>query len=216
MKALIIGATGATGKALTQQLLLDADYTEVVIFVRRPVALTHEKLTVHIVDFDKPEIWADSVRGDVLYSCLGTTLKQAGSRPNQWKIDHDYPLAAAQTARRNAVPYHVLISSDHANPDSRLFYYRMKGKLEQEVTELDFPQSVIVRPPLLKRPNTDRTGERITEILLENANKIGLFKSARPMPTETLATAMRQAVKLGKSGIIGKQALWRLADITNH
>ena len=33
MKALIIGATGATGKDLVQVLLQDQDYTELVLFV---------------------------------------------------------------------------------------------------------------------------------------------------------------------------------------
>ena len=80
MKALIIGATGATGKDLLSQLLADDTYAEVHCFVRKPLALTHPKLHAHVVDFDTPEAWADLVRGDVAFSCLGTTLAVAGSK----------------------------------------------------------------------------------------------------------------------------------------
>ena len=54
MKALIIGATGATGKDLVQILLNDPDYTAVIIFVRRSSAIIHPKLTEIITDFDNP------------------------------------------------------------------------------------------------------------------------------------------------------------------
>ena len=80
MQALILGATGATGQALTQQLLADARFQSVAVFARRDLALAHDKLTTHIVDFRQPETWQDKVRGDVLFSCLGTTIKAAGSQ----------------------------------------------------------------------------------------------------------------------------------------
>ena len=80
MKALVIGATGATGKDLVDQLLNDQDYKEVEVFVRNPLNIENSKLTTHIVDFEKPEEWKDLVKGDVAFSCLGTTLKNAGSK----------------------------------------------------------------------------------------------------------------------------------------
>jgi hypothetical protein len=51
--------------------------------------LQHKKLKVYIIDFDKPNQWKHLVKGDVLFSCLGTTLKAAGSKQAQWKIDYD-------------------------------------------------------------------------------------------------------------------------------
>ena len=80
MKALIIGATGATGKDLVDILLNDSDYKEVVIFVRRHTGINHPKLVEVLTDFDQPEKVASSINGDVLFSCLGTTLKAAGSK----------------------------------------------------------------------------------------------------------------------------------------
>jgi dTDP-4-dehydrorhamnose reductase len=55
MKALVIGATGATGKDLVQQLLNDKDFEAVDIFVRKPIDIQNDKLNVHVVNFEKPE-----------------------------------------------------------------------------------------------------------------------------------------------------------------
>ena len=85
MKALVIGATGATGRDLVNQLLTDKDYDEVNVFVRRPLTVESPKLKTHIVDFEKPEEWKDLVDGDVAFSCLGTTLKDAGSKDHSEK-----------------------------------------------------------------------------------------------------------------------------------
>ena len=87
MKALIIGATGATGKDLVTQLLADDTYSEIHSFVRKPMSISHPKLHAHVVDFETPEAWADLVRGDVAFSCLGTTLAVAGSKDAQWQLE---------------------------------------------------------------------------------------------------------------------------------
>jgi uncharacterized protein YbjT (DUF2867 family) len=83
MKALLVGATGATGKDLLDELLKDDSIQQVDIFVRRELAIVHKKLTIHLIDFDKPEQWNYLVKGDLLFSCLGTTLKAAGSKEAQ-------------------------------------------------------------------------------------------------------------------------------------
>src|SRR5215213_8400607 len=147
MHALLIGATGATGKDLLQLLLNDGAFHRVDIFVRRRLDVQHEKLKVHIIDFDKPAQWSQLVKGDVLFSCLGTTLKAAGSKEAQWKIDYDYQYDFAKAARENGVDNYVLVSSSGASPDSLLFYPRMKGQLESAVTSLGFAKLSIFNPP---------------------------------------------------------------------
>ncbi|MEO6547781.1 MAG: NAD(P)H-binding protein [Ferruginibacter sp.] len=92
MKAIIIGATGATGKDLANVLLQDPFYSEVVIFVRHSSGIAHSKLKVIITDFDKLEDVAEFINGDVLFSCLGTTKKVAGTKEKQWHIDYEIPL----------------------------------------------------------------------------------------------------------------------------
>lgn len=80
MKALIIRATGATGKDLVNVLLQDPAYEKVVVFVRRAGGITHPKLTEVLTDFDNLEAVAGAITGDAWFSCLGTTLKTAGSK----------------------------------------------------------------------------------------------------------------------------------------
>lgn len=79
MKALVIGATGAVGKDLVEQLLRDEAYERVDVFVRREVGIASPKLVPHVVDFDHPERWSELLTGDVLFSCLGTTIKAAAA-----------------------------------------------------------------------------------------------------------------------------------------
>ena len=177
MQALILGATGATGQTLTQQLLADARFQSVTVFARRELALAHDKLTTHIVDFRQPETWQDKVRGDVLFSCLGTTIKAAGSQEAMWAIDHDLQLAFAQAAQRNGVPRYVLVSAQMADANARAFYLRMKGVLEQAVTALGFAHTAILRPPMLLRPDSDRAGEIWVVKALAMFNALGLLRA---------------------------------------
>jgi uncharacterized protein YbjT (DUF2867 family) len=201
MHALIIGATGATGRDLLEQLLADPEFNKVDIFVRKETGVKHEKLQSHIIDFNEPSQWRHLVKGDVLFSCLGTTLKIAGSKEAQWKIDHDYQYHFAQAAKANNVPQLVLVSADMASPDSRLFYSRMKGQLEEEVKALNFERLDIFNPPLLIRKNTDRGGERMAKTILGIFNSLGLFRSQKPLPTEELAKAMIKVAKMKTPGI---------------
>jgi uncharacterized protein YbjT (DUF2867 family) len=201
MHALLIGATGATGADLLDLLLQDDDFHRVDVFVRRDIDSSHEKLNVHVIDFEKPEQWKHLVKGDVLFSCLGTTLKAAGSKEAQWKIDHDYQYEFAKAARENGVDNYVLVSSSGASPDSLLFYPRMKGQLEAAVRSLGFARLSIFNPPILERKNTDRTGEVIGLKVIRFLNQLGLFQSQKPMPTEILAQALVNSAKATDNGV---------------
>ena len=194
MKALIIGATGATGKDLVTQLLADDTYNEVHCFVRKPLALTHPKLHAHVVNFETPEAWADLLQGDVAFSCLGTTLAVAGTKEAQWRVDYDYQYAFAQQCKANGVPTFVLVSAAGAKEQSKLFYNAMKGQLEDDVKVLGFSCLLIFQPSILIRSNSDRSGENFTVKAFKFLNKLGILKRYRPMPTEILAEKMLSAV----------------------
>ncbi|WP_455005453.1 NAD(P)H-binding protein [Capnocytophaga gingivalis] len=201
MKALIIGATGATGKDLVTQLLADDTYSEVHCFVRKPLALTHHKLHSHVVDFDTPEAWSDLLHGDVAFSCLGTTLAVAGSKEAQWRVDYDYQYAFAQQCKANGVPTFVLVSAAMANAQSKVFYNRMKGQLEDAVKAFEFTRLLIFQPSILIRSNSDRGAENFSVKAIHFLNKIGLFKRYRPMPTNILAQRMRCEVATATEGV---------------
>lgn len=201
MKALIIGATGATGKDLVNTLLRDPDYTDVAVFVRRATGAKHPKLTEILTDFDKMDPIAEQINGDVWFSCLGTTLKTAGSKEKQWHIDYEIPLEFARIARRNGVAQTVLLSSYGASADSRVFYSKMKGELEEQIKGLGFEKLVIFRPGLLLRKNTDRLGERISAGVIRFLNGLGIIKKFRPMPTELLAEKLAKMPKVCANGV---------------
>jgi uncharacterized protein YbjT (DUF2867 family) len=195
MKALIVGATGATGKEVLQLLLNDATYTQVEIFVRHEIEIQHEKLKVHIIDFDAPKSWRALVTGDVLFSCLGTTLEAAGSKEAQWNIDYGYQYEFAKSAHENQVANYVLISSSNASADSFFFYSKMKGKLEDAVKVLPFEKLIIMRPPILEREASERTMEILGVKVLRFLNRFGILQSQKPMNTERLAQAMIASVE---------------------
>ena len=196
MKALVIGATGATGKDLVNQLCQDSDFDEIDIFVRRRSDFHHEKVKAHLVDFDHPEEWKHLVKGDVAFSCLGTTLKSAGSKENQKVIDYDYQFNFAKAAKENNVQDYILVSAYGASPDSKIFYSRIKGELEEAVKNLKFEKTTIFKPGMLERKNTDRNGEVFGLKIIKFLNKFGLFKSQKPLPTSVLAKAMIVASKI--------------------
>ena len=200
MKALIIGATGATGKDLVNVLLQDAFYCEVVIFVRRASGIAHAKLKEVVTDFDKPEEVTQFIKGDVLFSCLGTTLKAAGSKDKQWHIDYEIPLQFAEIAKRNGVSQMVLLSAYGASATSRVFYSQLKGKLEEAISGLGFYSYIIFRPGLLLRKDTDRAGERISAALINFLNRLGIIKKFKPMPTSILAEKLTKAPKVFSQG----------------
>lgn len=200
MKVVLIGATGATGSDLLQLLLKDSEVESVTIFVRRDPQINHPKLKVHLIDFNRNEQWSHLVKGDILFSCLGTTLKVAGSKEAQWKVDHDYQYRFAEAARENGVGTLLLVSSMNASPKSPFFYARMKGELEEAIRRLEFPGLMIFRPPSLIRKGSDRTMERVGLKLIGFLNRLGLLQSMRPLSTEQLAKAMLRAAKSIREG----------------
>lgn len=200
MKALVIGATGATGKDLVNQLLNDKEFDEVDIFVRKPVNIQNDKLKVHVVNFEKPEEWKDMVKGDVAFSCLGTTLKDAGSKEAQKKVDFDYQYEFAKAAKENEVEDYILVSAYGANPQSKIFYSKMKGELEEAVKQLHFNKITIFKPGMLERKDSERTGEVLGSRIIKFANKLGLLESQKPLPTDILAKAMINSSKIKSNG----------------
>jgi len=200
MKALVIGATGATGKDLVNQLLQDKDFEEVNVFVRKPLEIENDKLKVHIVNFEKPEEWKSEVKGDVVFSCLGTTLKAAGSKEAQRKVDFDYQYEFAKAAKENNVDDYILVSAYGANPQSKIFYSKMKGELEDAVKQLHFNKITIFKPGMLERKDSDRAGEVLGSRIIKFANKLGLLESQKPLPTDVLAKAMINSSKIKSNG----------------
>ena len=194
MIANVIGATGLVGKQLVQLLLENDRFEKVRIFVRKDTGIQHQKLEQKIVDFSNPETWQNDLNGNVLFSALGTTLKQAGSKEKQYDIDVVLNRNFAQKAKKNGIENYVLVSSVGADAKSKVFYLHIKGKLDTEVQEMDFNNLVIVRPASL---TGDRDGKRMGEVLsIPVINFITRFmlKKYRPIKDVTVAKAMINGV----------------------
>lgn len=200
MHAIIIGATGATGRALLERLLEDTSVERVTVFIRNKWVLYHKKLIAHVVDFNQLESWKHLIVGDVLFSCLGTTRKAAGSKAGQWLVDYTYQAECARIASENHVSSYVLVSSVNASEASSFFYSRMKGQLETYIQTLSFAKVLIFRPPILIRKNSDRRLEVVSVFLLKVLNSIGLLRTQAPLATESLATAMIRSIQACPTG----------------
>lgn len=190
--AIVIGATGLVGNLITLKLLEDNRYNKVKVLVRRSLNINNLKLEEHIVDFDEIELWKNNLIGDELYSALGTTIKKAGSKEAQYKIDYSYQYEAASAASKNGVKIYLLISSAGANYKSSNFYLRMKGSLDEKVQQLSFKQIRIFRPSILVGyRNENRFGESLGIKIAGTITKIiPALKKYRPIDAAQVAEAM--------------------------
>lgn len=191
MKAVVIGATGATGKALVSQLLSNPIYTEVVVLVRKSFFKSNTKLTEVIVDFETLQNNIALIQADIAFSCLGTTLKVAGSKEKQWRVDYDYQYNFAKICSDNKIKTFVLVSAMGASANSMFFYNKIKGTLEDAITQLNFNRLIIMQPGSLIRPESDRFGENLTVKLLLFLNTLGVLRNYRPITVCNLAKAMQ-------------------------
>ncbi|MBX7202337.1 MAG: semialdehyde dehydrogenase [Bacteroidia bacterium] len=200
MRVVMIGASGATGDDLLKLLLDSAEISKVTCIGKRSLALVHPKLSSCVVSFDNLHAIKDEMDADIAFSCLGTTLKKAGSKSNQWKVDFEYQLDFAKICAEKGVKTFVLISSLGANANSAIFYSRMKGQLEEAIKALSFQTFIIFQPSLLIRTNSDRPGEGYMAAALRLLNKFGLFRKYQPIKTMQLAKAMINAAISGLNG----------------
>ena len=191
--AIVIGATGLVGRALIDQLA-DADHiSKVITLTRRPAEHSCSKVHNQVVEFEHLEDYASSFRADLLFSCLGTTRKQAGSIAAQRKVDLDYQYKAAQLAANHGVRHYLLVSSSGANINSNNPYLQMKGELEQRVQTLPFNRISIFQPSLLLGQRVDfRIGEKLGSWILPVLCTIPGLHRYRPISGEQVAAKMIQ------------------------
>ena len=196
LKALVIGATGATGRELVNSLINDEDFNQVSIFVRKAPELEHEKLKIHTIDFNEIKSHKDLIKGNILFSALGTTKKEAGGKQRQYIIDYTYQYEFAKIAAENGVDQLSLVSSIGANPKSFMFYPKMKGELESDVKKLKFKKIDIFQPPMLiRQPEIIRKGEKTAISIIQKLNKLGILKSQQPLMVSNLAERMVKTAK---------------------
>ena len=194
LHALILGATGATGKELVKELLNNPNFYKISVFGRRVPDIDNKKLFKYKIDFSELNKIKKLLSGDILFSALGTTLKQAGGKKQQFLVDYTYQYEFAKIAVENGTKNYSLVSSTGADKNSFFFYPKIKGELEESIKKLSFNKIQIFQPPtLIRQPALARKGEKIGIKIFNKLNKIGLFKSQKPLPVKILAKIMIDA-----------------------
>ena len=196
---MVAGATGLVGQEILKGLLADPAVARVHSLGRRMPAMQHPKLTAHVVDFAAlPELPAC----DELYLALGTTIKVAGSEAAFRAVDYAANLAVATSALRAGVKRVGLVSAMGARSNSRIFYSRVKGELEDALAKMPFEGLVIARPSMLVGDRADlgqpsRQGEVLANAL---GKALGFLIPAnyKPIDAAAVAQALRTAVPSAK------------------
>ncbi len=216
-KAIIIGSTGLVGKEVLRASLSDPYFSSVTIFVRRPTGISHPKLTEEIVDFNNMEDWRALINGDVLFSAMGTTLKKAGSKDAQYKVDYTYQYRVAEAASENGVPDYVLVSAPGASAGSMIFYSRIKGELDRDVKKLKFRRIILIKPSILEGDrDEERSGEKLGIKFANLFKDVPFLKKYRPVHGKTVASAMINAVKSDKDDRVQEYVLDELFELSEY
>ena len=147
--ALLVGATGLVGGFVLEQLLEDAYYDSVVVLSRKSLQLQHTKLKEVLVNFDQLENYTNDIKADVVFCCLGTTIKAAGSQEAFKKVDYEYPLRVAEIAKQNGASAFLIVTALGAAKSSIIFYNRVKGEVEEAIGSLHFDAFHILQPSLI-------------------------------------------------------------------
>jgi len=190
-KVIVIGATGLIGRSLVAQLVNEESVERITAVTRRPVEYESTKIVNKVIDFDRIENFKDEFEGDFLFSCLGTTRKQAGSLEAQRKVDFEYQYKAAEISSENQVSHYLLVSSSGADQNSSSQYLKIKGELETKVMSLPFERINIFQPSiLLGKRDKFRFGEYSAGLLLSKLCLLPVLKRYRPIDGKIVARKM--------------------------
>ena len=204
--AVIAGATGLVGSLLLQKLLNDHTFSKVIALTRKLSEIPHRKLVNKVVDFNKiEEIESSFDHADTIFCSVGTTQKKVhGSEADYRKVDVDIPLHLGQIGLKKGVKQFILVSSIGANPSSHNFYLRLKGEVENAVSELGYESLYIFRPSMLLGKRSEyRLGENIGQAVMRSASFLffGSMKKYYPVQASDVAQAMLEAAKEKRPGI---------------
>ncbi|EPJ9673846.1 TPA: NAD(P)H-binding protein [Citrobacter freundii] len=189
-QVLITGATGLVGGHLLRMLLNEPKIHSIAAPTRRPLA-------------DMPGVYnpydpqlSDALAQvtdpvDIVFCCLGTTRREAGSKEAFIHADYTLVVDTALTGRRLGAQHMLVVSSMGANARSPFFYNRVKGEMEEALIAQAWPKLTIARPSMLLG---DRSRHRFTETLFAPFFRLlpGNWKSidARDVARAMLADAL--------------------------
>jgi uncharacterized protein YbjT (DUF2867 family) len=202
--ALVAGASGLVGGFALNALLDAPDYTRVWALTRRPLGREHPRLANRTVIFER---MADQLKGLVAtdaFCAIGTTLAEAGSQEAFRNADVNAVLLFARAARAAGAKRFVVVSSVGADSNSKKFYLRTKGEMEEAIADVGFASVDILQPSLLLGPRKALRPLEITGRIfapLINPLLTGTREAYRAIPAETVGRAMLGAARAGRRGV---------------
>ncbi len=193
--AIITGATGLIGKFCLSYLLMDKNYSKIIVVSRSPIPIKDSKIENIVCSFDELPKHSSHLAGDDVYCCLGTTIAVAGSKDNFKKVDLEYPLLLANICKQQGAKQFLVVSAMGANPNSSIFYNRVKGELEESLKTVGYVSTSIFQPSLLTGLRKEfRLGERFAQITMKIFKPLmfGSMKKYQPIEGMVVAYAMHQ------------------------
>ncbi|MDE2219273.1 MAG: hypothetical protein KGL25_07910 [Gammaproteobacteria bacterium] len=202
--ALVAGANGMVGAELVRVLVASGEYRRVIALSRRPLPVEAPRLVNRILRFENLEHDLRGLACDDAYCCLGTTLREAGSRQALRAVDHDLVLRFARFAQGAGAKTLVVVSAAGAAPAARIFYLRVKGETELALEALRFRSLHLLQPSLLLGQRRQwRTAEALARVFMPLVNPLllGRLERWRAISAHDVAAAMRTAARSGRLGV---------------
>ena len=158
---LITGATGLVGGHLLNLLRRESQVESIVAPTRHPLEHAFGIVNPHDPDLSVALAKVTSPV-DTVFCCLGTTIRDAGSKAAFSHVDYDLVLETARSGLRLGARQLLVVSAMGANANSPFFYNRVKGEMEAALIDQGWPQLVIARPSmLLGQRGKPRLNERL-------------------------------------------------------
>ena len=202
--ALVAGGTGLVGSQLVKLLIQSTKFDGVKVLVRKENPTQIEGADVLEVDYERLSEFEQYLKADVIFCCLGTTIKKAGSKEKFRKVDYAYPYELAKLCLKNGDIQFNIITANGANSNSFFFYNRVKGDIEKALEGLNIQNLNIFRPSLLLgKRNEKRIAEEVGSIFASVVNPllVGKLKKHRAIQGLTVARAMLNVSLKNLSGI---------------
>lgn len=147
-QVLITGATGLVGGHLLRMLLNAPGVKSVAAPTRRPLADISGVFNPH--DPQLTDALAQVVDPiDIVFCCLGTTRREAGSKEAFVHADYTLVIDTALVGKKLGAQHMLVVSAMGANAHSPFFYNRVKGEMEEALIAQQWPRLTIARPSML-------------------------------------------------------------------
>lgn len=193
MNIAIVGATGLIGNEVLSKAIEDKRINEILLFQRKPSKQQSPKITEFIVSLDELEKVEVQKKVDVFICALGTTIKKVKTKEAFRKVDFDFVLNAAKLAKKNNCKHFIVVSAIGSNKNSKVFYSKVKGEMEESLKALAFDSLDILQPSFLQGNREEfRFGERLALVFVSVLNPfmIGPLRPYAGIKAETMAQAI--------------------------